>query len=276
MEIFFNELSILPKSETIVDAQKNVTTLLKTLKELRRYDYRVMRCPEQFYVEELCNGYTINDFLIDQSVGRDLKILLQSMAKSPYLKSDSKEEEDYITNTFESKNYLDVYVSTEGIASAYLNNESTISFQSCEFWKKSSLDLFIRPSGDDSYIVTVKNFWNVESVSNWASSLVESLPLNNVENIRKVFPEDKFRFDQQAIDELIAWYYDDVRYQNKIKELIFDIQLHPFIGGIGFTEVLKNENGKASKRIDKKDRIKYTYTNTLITIHQCKEHYTDK
>ncbi len=276
MEVYFNELSVCPKSKTIEEAQNNVTILLNALKELREHDYRVMRTNDNFFAEELSDGYTFSNFVVDNNVGRDLRILLQSIAKSPFLKRDSEEEEIFILTTFKSESYIGEKVAVEGIASAYLNNSPTVSIPSCDAWKKDSLDLFVESTIGTSYNTSVTNLWNKESVLNWLLSIVETLPLNSIDNIKRVFPEDKFKFDQQAIDELIAWCYDDERYQNKIRDLIFDIPLHPFVGGIGLTEVLKNESGKASKRIVKKDRIIYTYTQTLITIHQCKGHYSDK
>ena len=276
MEVYFNELSVCPKSKTIDEAKNNVTILLTALKELRKHDFRVMRTHDNFFAEELSDGYTFSDFVIDNDVNRDLRILLQSMAKSPFLKKDSEEEDIFILNTFKSESFNGEKVAVEGIASAYLNNSPTVSVPSCNVWEKDSLDLFVESTIGTSYNTSVINFWNQESVLNWFLSVVETLPLNTIENIKKVFPEDRFKFDQQAIDELIAWYYDDERYQNKIKDLILDIQAHPFVGGIGLTEVLKNENGKASKRIVKKDRIVYTYSQALITIHQCKGHYSDK
>lgn len=276
MEVYFNELSVCPKSKTIVEAQKNVTILLTALKELRKHDFRVMRTHDNFFVEELSDGYTFSDFVNDNDVSRDLRILLQSMAKSPFLKKDSEEEEIFILNTFKSENHIREKVAVEGIASANLNNSPAVSIPSCDAWKKDSLDLFVESTIGTSYNTSVINFWNEESVLYWFLSIIDTLPLNTIDNIKKVFPEDKFKFDQQAIDELIAWYYDDERYQNKIRDLIFDIPLHPFVGGIGFTEVLRDKGGKASKRIVKKDRIIYTYTHALITIHQCRGHYSDK
>jgi toxin YoeB len=276
MEVYFNELSVCPKSNTIIEAQNNVTILLTALNELRKHDIRVMRTHDNFFAEELSDGYTFSDFVIDNDVSRDLRILLQSIAKSPFLKKDSEEEESFILTTFKSESHIGEKVAVEGIASAYLNNSPTVSIPSCDAWRKDSLDLFVESTIGTSYNTSVTNFWNEESVLNWLLSIIETLPLNTIDNIKRVFSEDKFKFDQQAIDELIAWYYDDERYQNKIRDLIFDIPSHPFVGGIGFTEVLRDEGGKASKRIVKKDRIVYTYSTDLIIIHQCEGHYKDK
>lgn len=273
MEVYFNELSLCPKSKTIDEAQNNVTILLAALKELRKYDYRVMRTHDNFFADELSDGYTFSDFVNDNHIGRDLRILLQSMAKSPFLKKDSEEEENYILNTFKSENYVGEMVVVEGIASAYLSNSPTVSIPSCDAWVKNSLELFVEQANNISFSISVCNLWNEESVRNWFLTLIETLPLNSIDNIKKVFPENQFKFEQQAIDELVAWYYDDERYQNRIRDLIFDIPLHPFVGGLGLTEVLKGENGKASKRIEKKDRILYTYSKDLIIIHRCKGHY---
>lgn len=61
----------------------------------------------------------------------------------------------------------------------------------------------------------------------------------------------------------------------RIKELLADIENNPFVGGKGKTEILSNTSGKASKRIIKKDRIIYTFTQEKIIIHQCRGHYND-
>jgi len=72
MEVYFNELSICPKSNTIDEAQNNVTILLTALKELRNHDFRVMRTHDNFFIEELSDGYTFSDFVIDNDVSHNL------------------------------------------------------------------------------------------------------------------------------------------------------------------------------------------------------------
>jgi toxin YoeB len=276
MEIFFNELSLEPYCETPENAQQRVVEMLGTLKELRKHDYRILRTYDNFLAEEICKGYTFSDFLNDANISRDLKILLRSVIANPFICENSEVEDEYILNTFNTENHQEEIVQTEGIASAYLYNEPSISINSSTFWCKTPLILNITNKDKEVTVANIQNFWNEQSVSDWATKIVDDIPLNSEENILKVFPMGQFVFEQRAIEELIEWYYDDARYLSKIKDLIVDIKANPFAGGIGHTEVLKKSNGMASKRIVKKDRITYTYTAELITIHQCKGHYDDK
>ncbi|OPB57830.1 hypothetical protein BAX95_08085 [Elizabethkingia meningoseptica] len=81
-------------------------------------------------------------------------------------------------------------------------------------------------------------------------------------------------FDEQALQDIDAWIYDDERYIKRIIQLLSDIPTNPYTGGLGKTEMLKhNLSGKCSKRIVGRDRIVYSYTETKITIHSCREHY---
>ena len=51
---------------------------------------------------------------------------------------------------------------------------------------------------------------------------------------------------------------------------------NPF-GGLGKPEPLKGKYaGKWSRRINKKERLVYEISNEMITVIQCKGHYSDK
>ncbi len=68
----------------------------------------------------------------------------------------------------------------------------------------------------------------------------------------------------------------DKQIQKRISALIEDICEHPFTGK-GKPEALKYElSGKWSRRIDEKNRIIYSVTETLITIYSLRGHYFDK
>lgn len=57
MEIYFNELSILPQCVNDDDARQKVYTLLETMKALRQHDFNVLRTHDDFYAEDLGNGF---------------------------------------------------------------------------------------------------------------------------------------------------------------------------------------------------------------------------
>ena len=80
-----------------------------------------------------------------------------------------------------------------------------------------------------------------------------------------------------AMEDLRFWKKSgDKKIQKRISTLIEDICLHPF-SGRGKPEALKYElSGMCSRRIDEKNRIIYSATETLITVYSLRGHYLDK
>lgn len=284
MEIFYNELSNKPLALTKEEARNRILGLLNTMKSLREYDINIMRTHNNFFAEKLSDDYTIGSFFGDQEVSYELKLLLKTITVNPFIEDDDSYEADmFVTNTFTTQNEINETVYPEGLASAYVFNSVTISIGGHEHWQKEYLTLSII-SDDNQHEVNQKQILNVfsencvnnEGFQDWIRYLNPPVPLNSKENIHTVFSPDVYEFEAQAIKDVISWFTDDKRYSTRIRELIEDITSHPFQGGKGKTETLSGTEGKASKRITKKDRIIYTYTAEKIIIHQCRGHYDDK
>ena len=283
MEIFYNELSREPIAKNREEAKQKIVTLLETLKNLREKDINVMRTNDGFYADMISSDYSISDFYNDPSVSNKLKLLLRTVAINPFIcDEDSYEAEMFVMNNFSIENHLQQHVSPEGLASAHIFNSPVISLSGDNYWEKDYLALTIQSFNEEvKHTANIPNVYSPESISNnafitWIDSLTQGLQLNTEYSIYSQFPREKFIFESKAIDDIISWYYDDKRFLLKVKELINDITLNPFTGGKGKTETLSGSDGKASKRIIKKDRIVYTYTKEKITIHQCRGHYDDK
>ncbi|MFC4818524.1 type II toxin-antitoxin system YoeB family toxin [Flavobacterium sp. GCM10023249] len=282
MEIYFNEMSVLPQSTSVAESKHKIFTLIETMKALKEYDFNILRTHNNFYSEDLGSGYTFSSFLNDPEVTNSFKILLLSIAKNPFIADeDSNEAEMFIVNQFETNNHLGKPTSPEGIAISYICEVPTISITGFPLWDSDAINLKVTNTvTKSSSHEDIINLSCAESVFNhnfvdWIKSITtEDTPLNSYENIIKVFPIDKYEFDPRAINEIISWYYDDKRYIIRIKKLIEDIRNAPFVGGMGLTENLGG--GQGSKRIVKKDRIVYTVLDKKIKIHSCKMHYNDK
>ncbi|NVK64983.1 MAG: type II toxin-antitoxin system YoeB family toxin [Flavobacteriales bacterium] len=274
MEVFFNELSTLPKFDSITSARSKIIELLETMKQLKTQEFNVLRAPNNFFAIELFSGYSFANFVHDPEVSPILRILLQSIVKNPFIPNEnSYEAEVFVLSKFETLNCTGKQTSPEGIAVAYVNSSPTLSLANCNQFSQPVLELTVVNELNESSIEEVQNFWNPDSVRTWADGLIGQLKLDSKENILKIFPENKYEFDSRAMNEFLDWHRDDPRYQKRIRELILDINEFPFVGGKGLTETLGG--GKASKRIVKKDRVVYTYTQSKITIHSCKGHYDD-
>lgn len=284
MEIFYNELSINPLASNHDDARYRIIKLLNTMKSLKdEVGIDIMRAHNGFYGDYICSNYTFGHFFGDDSVNSILKTLLLTIVASPYIEDDdSFEAEQFITNSFETNNEVNVSVIPEGLANAFIFNSPSISISSHPYWINDKLILNITDSINSQDIIQseIPNLYSPScfckpSFQNWLDLFNPSIEMNSEENIYMIFPSEQFLFDSQAVQDIISWFYDDKRYLKRVKELIEDISSFPFQGGIGRTERLLGTSNKASKRIVKKDRIVYTYTLSKITIHQCKGHYDD-
>jgi|GEM_PF-1147117 len=281
MEIYFNELSVSPEASTKEESKEKIVQLLYLMKALREYDITILRTYDGFYSEDLGADYSLSSFLNDSSVSVELKTLLMSIVKNPIIDDiESNESEIFVNTKYETLNHNGEYMSPEGLAISHINNVPTLSLINHPFWIQQ--DLILRVYEEDSFIeeliVNVSGTESVASASflDWVKSITVDLKLNSKENILKEFPPEKYELDNQAIDDILFWYYNDRRFLVRIKELIEDIPVNPFTGGKGKTEALGGTGGRASKRIVKKDRIVYTYSQEKIVIHQCRKHYDDK
>ena len=281
MEIYFNELSVLPQSISVTEARNKIITLIQTMKALKEFDFNILRTHNNFYSEDLGLGYTFSSFVNDPEVTNSLKLLLRSIIKNPFIADeDSNEAEMFIVNQFETNDHLGNPTSPEGIAISYVCDVPTISITGFPLWDSDSIPLkvtnTVTNSSSDENVINISNAKSVlnPNFTYWIKSITIDIQLNTYENIIKIFPQDKYEFDARAINEIISWYYDDKRYIVRIKNLIENIRKAPFVGGIGLTENLGG--GQGSKRIVKKDRVVYTVLDKKIIIHSCKKHYSDK
>jgi Txe/YoeB family toxin of toxin-antitoxin system len=252
------------------------------MKDLRQQNVNVLRTFGDFYAEDIGCNYSFSSFINDNTVTRDLKTLLQSIIKNPCVPDDDSYEAEMFVNTkFDTLNHLSKYVEPEGMTISFINSVPTLSLIKFPYWQNPTLQLRVYNNGNNvpklEDVVNLSSLKSLQSTEfkQWIKSITEEIELNSHENIIKIFPVEKYEFDNKAIADILSWYYDDKRFLVKIKELIEDISINPFTGGIGKTETLSGTGGKSSKRIIKKDRIVYTYTNEKIYIHQCRGHYDD-
>lgn len=281
MEVFFNELSLVPSCSNRDEARNKVLILLDTMKALNDHDFNILRTHNNFYADDLGCGYTFSDFINDPNVSGIKRLLLRTIVRNPFIADDeSYEAEAFVLNSFQTLDTTNKPTSPEGIAAAHVSGSHTVSLTGHAQWETDIINLDVTNAQGQTTVESVINFYNVASVSSkvytdWVQTLSAGLQLNSAANISQVFPASQFEFESRAVEDILFWFYNDKRYLIKIRDLINDIHLYPFKGGKGHTETLGSTGGKASKRIVKKDRIVYTYTQQKITIHQCRGHYDD-
>ncbi len=81
-------------------------------------------------------------------------------------------------------------------------------------------------------------------------------------------------YSSKALEDIDYWKEtDNKKIQEKITQLIEDIQSHPSTG-IGKPEPLKHAlAGKWSRKIDKKHRVIYAIKVNILYIYSLKKHY---
>ena len=81
-------------------------------------------------------------------------------------------------------------------------------------------------------------------------------------------------WEAKAWEEYISLDEDE---RDRVNRLIKDIQRNGYKCSEGHVEMLRgNLRGKASVRINKKDRLVFKVTVDSVEIAQCKGHYSDK
>jgi toxin YoeB len=96
---------------------------------------------------------------------------------------------------------------------------------------------------------------------------------NKIKACLKQLYENGYVFSPEAIDDMTYWNQRNPSLYARIHELLVDIKKHPFQGGTGRTEVLKYQEGNASKRINEEHRITYRLEKNVVHIFTCKGHY---
>ncbi|MCX8530859.1 Txe/YoeB family addiction module toxin [Chryseobacterium luquanense] len=279
MEIFFNEISLEPKASNMNDSKSRILQVLQVMKYLNTKDINVLRIDQITFASDLGGNYSISNFLSDISVDINLRTLFLSILAYPAIENDDQLE-NFINSNYQIENHNSTKTSSLGVATAYLNNSHVVSIQSHNYWNNYALELYNTVDNncevlEDIINIGFNNYQHHTLLNDWLINKSQIVfTITKAEDIYNFFSRELYTFDEQAIQDIDAWIYDDERYIKRIIQLLSDIPTNPFTGGLGKTEVLKhNLSGKCSKRIVGRDRIVYSYTETMITVHSCREHY---
>jgi toxin YoeB len=87
----------------------------------------------------------------------------------------------------------------------------------------------------------------------------------------------KIEFSEEATKELLKLMKSDVQAYKKFESLIPELQEHPYTG-TGHPHQLRHVNGIWSRKLDKKNRLRYTVNDTtvIVFIVSAMGHYDDK
>ena len=87
----------------------------------------------------------------------------------------------------------------------------------------------------------------------------------------------KIEFSEEATEELIKMMKSDVQAYKKFESLIPELLEHPYTG-TGHPHQLRHVNGIWARKLDKKNRLRYTVNDTTVVVFivSAMGHYDDK
>jgi Txe/YoeB family toxin of toxin-antitoxin system len=280
MDLIFNELSCEPFCQSFQEVEIRVKQFLMTCKRANEKGFDKVRFHQSLHEILLTSTDSLQTWIQKSTSpqSRTLKSLLFSFYVHPHINDDDTQAiEDYINYSY----FLDdtgKRVKTEGLAVAHIYRTLAISFYSSELWDKLEHTLIIIDGSENERKSLIYQVAKPEDFDNSILTAIQEVALiNNLTNeadLLKLYP--LYIFEPNAIKEILDWKEESKNTYERLHQLLKDIEIHPFTGGLGKTEALKNSDGLNSKRLTHGDRIVYSLKSEVITIFSCKGHYGDK
>jgi Txe/YoeB family toxin of toxin-antitoxin system len=275
-DLIFNELSTQPFPTDIQTLNSNIKDLLLLCKSAKeKYGFSKLRFVNQLHEINVMKDYTFQDFINDTRSNRLLKDLLISFYRYPFIDDeDDRAINEYISKTFT----FDETRKCSGLAGAYIYNTLATSILSDSIWDITKIKVTIKDGEntieDVVYHISKNDHLSSDDIKEWLSKKF-IWNIEKIEDLTRIYPN--YTFSQEAFDDLIYWKNENKLLYERLHILLKDIEAHPFTGGLGKTEVLKETSGNASKRLNDEHRVQYSLegkgNEKVIYILRCKEHY---
>lgn len=286
MQLVFNELSLLPIAESVQVAEINFRTMIATFKKAKE----AVGFKNILFQKSMANQILVDDINFVQLLGmlesKNLRDTIFSFLRPPYLDdlSESELDEFYLSEYQITDEGCPTSEAPYGFPIAHIKSVPTISLNKHAFWSNLKINL-IRIGTDDieNASFSVCNICQPEHIDSqqfkdWISiSLVDKI--EDKDALGKYLGYTKYSayFGEDFFTQLMDWKVENPKLYKYTLALMKDVELHPFTGGMGQTENLKNRGKEASKRISNSypdgDRLSYTLENNVVTFIACKGHY---
>lgn len=286
MDLIFNELSFSPLSNSIHIVENKFSIFMNTFKVAnKKYGVKNIK-----FQSNIANQQVTNDLNFVQSLenleNKDLKRSLFTFLKPPYLDDLAISElEEYCKSDYEiAENDCPKKENPVGLPIAYIKSELAISLDSHIFWQKRIIKVRrkdLKQTGNWEFPVYNICFAvdvNTSEIIEWSDkSMIKNISDKEALKLYIGFTRYEPVFMDSFFDQLMEWKKNDQKLFKFILLLMKDVQLHPFTGGMGQTENLRNRGKEASKRITNSypdgDRLSYFLENNVVTFIACKGHY---
>jgi Txe/YoeB family toxin of Txe-Axe toxin-antitoxin module len=286
MNLIFNELSIYPIFNNGYIAEESFKKLLRTFKKSREvYGFKHIHFPKNYALLQITTTETFYEW-VSNLTNSTIKNLIIDLCKTPFtdeledVELDAFFESDYIL----IGNNIPTQIAPVGLPVSHIKTIPAISLDSHLFWLNKKIT--IRKSNINSsenidltaFNICLDTDIETLEIKEWADMSMPKL-IDNTEILTKYLGFTKYQsvFTDNFMNQFLNWKTDDFDSFKYILLLMKDVQIHPFSGGMGQTENLKNRGKEASKRINNNypngDRLSYTVENNIVTFIACKGHY---
>jgi toxin YoeB len=281
MELIYNELSFYPLANDVIEAEERFNLLIQVFKKANvQFGFKDIRFQKDISTQLVTTE--LNYIQVIQKLrNNNLKNALLSFLKPPYLDDLTSEELDRFYESEYKIINVDCPVDQPpfGLPIAYIKNVPTISIHSDNFWRNKIIEVCKVPPMPEEHSFNVYNICLEEDISseeiiNWADRFY-SLLIDTEEKLTAFLSFRKFEiaYNNDFFDILMEWKESKIIIYKRTLALMKDVEMHPFSGGLGRTENLKNRGKEASKRITHEDRLSYSVENNIVTFLACKGHY---
>ncbi|MCL1643068.1 type II toxin-antitoxin system YoeB family toxin [Elizabethkingia anophelis] len=285
MQLVLNELSFYPLASQEQNINERFQQLLLTFKESKhKYGFKHIRFPNNYIDLPISESQNFIEW-ITSTQQRKLRDLLLGLCKKPFIDDlEENEIEKFLESEYKlPQDRCPTQVPPIGIPVSYIKQLPTISLDSHIFWRNRKI--YVEKNDVNSvkkeisiYNICLDTDVHTLEINEWAKSYLPK-SIKTKESLSKFLEYSKYKieFTDIFIVQLLNWKEENFDTFEYILDLMKDVENHPFTGGIGQTENLKNRGKEASKRINNSypsgDRLSYTLSDNVVKFIACKGHY---
>jgi len=286
MELICNELSYYPIASNNSEAETRFNQLLKCFKEANKtFGFKTIRFHSDFADQNITADSKFYEWVTTVS-NSTLKNTILSFFRKPFA-DDLNDEE---LESFLESDYIVAHdnVPTDesplGLPIAHIKSTITLSFNSDVFWQKRKINILKTNTSETenleftTYNICLETDLKEDEIIEWTDNVMSN-SIDTKEKVVQYLTYSKYNVEltDSFIAELLYWKVNNIDLFKYTLLLMRDVEIHPFTGGMGQTENLKNRGKEASKRVTNTypdgDRLSYSVENDTVTFLACKGHY---
>ncbi len=282
MDLIFNELSYYPLADNDNEAEVRFSQLIKTFKEANNtYGFKkILFYPD--YGEQLITVEKNFYEWINSVSNSTLKNTILTFFIKPFADDlDEDELEAFFKSDYQVIGQkVPAQESPIGLPIAHIRATPTISFNSDNFWQHRKINIRKTNTSETEnlnfavYNICLATDLKTEEIIEWTDKVMTNY-IDSKEMLVKYLSYSKYslHFNEDFLSQLFNWKDADLTVFKRILLLMKDVEIHPFMGGIGQTENLRKKGKEASKRITGEHRLSYELQENIVTFIACKGHY---